>query len=315
MDTTLKVLGRTDDWVAVYKPVGVAVHRAQGASGKQSMLSSRVRDMVGRTVYVIDPLEINMSGCQLFALSSSTAKSFYKTPQEYTQTFITLVRGEAAALPKTVERPLRTKSEDESLSAITHFRVLGTSAEPRCSLILAQPATARRRQIQRHLNQLSHPILGDKAYGDNKVNAQWRGRGLGRLFLHRGRVQVGTDHPIDVVAPLPADLDRMLSTLPFAEAARKAEPLLFPHIDEHQVIDGVVYDRGMLAAAEEATTCNRDGHIDMRRARKLLLRALDGGEYTDIEKVTMAYIRANYTFTKKADFWFRTQFRSRGLSQ
>ena len=42
-------------------------------------------------------------------------------------------------------------------------------------------------------------------------------------------------------------------------------------------------------------------------AHRLIAAVTDGGKYTDTEKDTMEYIRANYKFTEEADSWFRSE--------
>lgn len=77
----------------------------------------------------------------------------------------------------------------------------------------------------------------------------------------------------------------------------------------YKTIDGVNYDREMLAIADAATEGKGDGRISVDDARKLITAVTDGGRYTDVEKTTMAYIRDNYKFTTEADEWFREEIR------
>ncbi len=77
----------------------------------------------------------------------------------------------------------------------------------------------------------------------------------------------------------------------------------------YKTIDGVHYDREMLAIAEKATEGQGDGRISLDDARLLIAAVTDGGRYTDVEKATMAYIRDHYKFTAEADDWFREEIR------
>ncbi len=77
----------------------------------------------------------------------------------------------------------------------------------------------------------------------------------------------------------------------------------------YKIIDGTKYDRQMLEIAESVTAGQGDGRISLEDAKKLLAAVTDGGSYTEIEKTTMAYIRANFRFTDEADEWFRTEIR------
>lgn len=70
------------------------------------------------------------------------------------------------------------------------------------------------------------------------------------------------------------------------------------------------YDAELLRIADSAVSGRGDGQISVDDAEKILWAVKDAGEYTDIEKKTIHYIRDNYKFTKKADTWFRKEIRS-----
>ena len=132
------------------------------------------------------------------AMSSPTA----------TKTYIALVRGEGILHGEDlkekgwfeVNRPI--KNEKGKLNdASTLFRFIASQAEshdesgdslrrPRVSLVLARPLTGRWHQIRRHLNGLSHPILGDTSHGNNKANKEWRKLNMPgeRTCLHLARL-------------------------------------------------------------------------------------------------------------------------------
>lgn len=75
------------------------------------------------------------------------------------------------------------------------------------------------------------------------------------------------------------------------------------------------YDRELLNIADAAIAGRGDGQISLDDAEKILWAVKDNGEYTDIEKKTIHYIRDNYKFTKKADAWFRKEIRSWAASK
>jgi 23S rRNA pseudouridine1911/1915/1917 synthase len=91
----------------------------------------------------------------------------------------------------------------------------------RTELLDAQPAgdhalvsvrvhVARRHQVRAHLAALGHPIAGDSVYGGETLP------GLARHFLHASELHF--THPrtaerVSVQAPLPAELQSVLTTL------------------------------------------------------------------------------------------------------
>lgn len=77
----------------------------------------------------------------------------------------------------------------------------------------------------------------------------------------------------------------------------------------YKTIDGVKYDGELLELAEKLTSGAGDGRLSTADAEQLLAAVKDGNSYTDTEKETMEYIRANYKWTDAADDWFRTEIR------
>lgn len=101
------------------------------------------------------------------------------------KTYVALVRGEGMLhgedLKKKgwfeVSRPIKDDS-GELKDATTLFNFVAGQAEtsfdrPRISLVLARPKQGRWHQIRRHLNGLSHPILGDSCHGVSKVREKY----------------------------------------------------------------------------------------------------------------------------------------------
>lgn len=158
------------------------------------------------------------------------------------KTYIALVRGEGIVKERnfmeegwfTVDRPI-TNERGKKNDAVTHFRFIagqdnggGTIDRPRASLVLCRPVTGRWHQIRKHLNGLSHPILGDAVHGDRYVNREWKERyGMlaERTCLHLARIDMEplvTSEPphativpgsgLHVSCPLAPDMRYMLQT-------------------------------------------------------------------------------------------------------
>ncbi|MDG1483619.1 MAG: hypothetical protein P8R54_28775 [Myxococcota bacterium] len=73
----------------------------------------------------------------------------------------------------------------------------------------------------------------------------------------------------------------------------------------YKQIDGIKYDRALLDAAIQAVSGRGDGRISAADAEALLALVTDGGAFTAVEQGTVAYMRENFTWTDKADRWFR----------
>lgn len=181
----------------------------------------RVRDALDRYVYPVHRLDRPTSGCLLFALSSEAVPPLQDALREGEKTYVALVRGVADRFDGvTIDRPLAKEGVDQE--AQTAIEVLASAPEPRCSLVLARPATGRFHQVRRHLAGVGHPILGDSTHGDTRVNRAWRERGLERLALHCYHLRLALqDGPLDVTAPIPPDLGAVIDGLPFAGVAHE----------------------------------------------------------------------------------------------
>ncbi len=78
----------------------------------------------------------------------------------------------------------------------------------------------------------------------------------------------------------------------------------------YKTIDGKKMDGNLLEMAEDAVAGIGDGRISKRDAEAMIESVMDAGDYTDIEKDTMEYIRDNFKWTEGADEWFRSQIAS-----
>ena len=71
--------------------------------------------------------------------------------------------------------------------------------------------TGRTHQIRVHLAAIGHPVVGDPVYAGSSPGEAY---GLERQFLHAARLAFEhpiTGAPVDVSAPLPADLAAALA--------------------------------------------------------------------------------------------------------
>ena len=116
-----------------------------------------------------------------------------------------------------IDHPVPKKEDGERVPALTRFTRVASSTVDRCSLVLARPETGRLHQIRRHLRHISHPLVGDVAYGSGVVNRHYRATyGLHRLALHAYRLAFR--HPVtgarvSVEARVPDDLGSALEQL------------------------------------------------------------------------------------------------------
>lgn len=243
---TVTVLEEGENHVVVSKPPSVVCHHSEWSGSRSSKhgppevpMLQRTREAIQERVNLIHRLDRGASGCLLLSKAASDEQGLEATSTlqtamsstSATKTYIALVRGEGILKERdfrkegwfVVDRPI--KDERGRLNdAVTHFRFLagqdngsGTIDRPRASLVLARPETGRWHQIRKHLNGLSHPIIGDTTHGDNRVNREWRnGRGMPgeRTCLHLLKLEIPPNpicpEGINVSSPLADDMMVML---------------------------------------------------------------------------------------------------------
>jgi len=109
---------------------------------------------------------------------------------------------------------------EEGKAAVTELTPVETFGD--VALVEARPLTGRTHQIRVHLRQAGAPLLVDPQYGrPEPVTERRLGGGsdavvLARTPLHAARLLVSGGEgvpPVDVSAPLPADMARALALL------------------------------------------------------------------------------------------------------
>jgi 23S rRNA pseudouridine1911/1915/1917 synthase len=178
---------------------------------------------------IIHRLDKETSGLLLVAKNDQVHKALAKLieKRQVKKTYITLTAGKLTPKSGTIEAPILktrgSKNEGKSVvspnekakMSITHYQVLEYIAH-KYTLLEVDLETGRTHQIRVHLQAISHPIIGDKLYGQKKVNDHFEKLGLNRQFLHAKELEF--THPISkkklrVTSDLPNDLQSILTQL------------------------------------------------------------------------------------------------------
>jgi len=192
-----------DDWLlAVHKPAGLLVHRSLVDRHETEFALQHARELNGGGhVYPIHRLDRPTSGLLLFARDPDTASVLGKALMagEVSKTYLAMVRGWSADSGR-VDHALREHASDRRdtaeqplREAVTHYRRLAVTEIPvaverypasRYSLLELCPETGRKHQLRRHMQHISHPIIGDTNYGRTRHNHYFAARfGFSRLML------------------------------------------------------------------------------------------------------------------------------------
>ncbi len=209
--------------LVVDKPAGVVVHPARGHRSGTLAQALAGRAQGGPEPWragIVHRLDRDTSGLLVVAKSEAVhrvlkaALSARRIEREY----LALVHGHPPASTGTIDAPIgrdrrvatRISTEtDRPREARTHFTVERRLA--RVALLRVCLETGRTHQIRAHMQAIGHPLVGDVVYGGPPAGES---HGLERQFLHA--VRLAFDHPIhdhqvDIVSPLPADLQAALT--------------------------------------------------------------------------------------------------------
>jgi len=212
MSARFEILLRTDAFVAVSKPVGIATIAERDLAAP--CLRSELERELGEKVYVVHRLDKEVSGLVLFARTAEAHRelSMAFEKREVKKTYLALVHGRPSWESILADQPIfafgsgrmgvdarRGKASETALSVLR----LGEAH----ALVEAQPITGRRHQIRVHLYAAGHAIAGDLRYGERELQARYP-----RLMLHSHRLELPARFgvgPID--CPTPSDFEAELA--------------------------------------------------------------------------------------------------------
>ncbi len=220
------IIYEDDSLLIVNKPSGTAVHGGSGLSFGVIEAFRALRPAC-KFLELVHRLDRDTSGILLLAKKRSALKHLHKQLQDKTvsKDYQALVKGHWPARVNSVNYPLRKNTlqsgerivrvdVEQGKPSLTRIKLLRSFVG--ASLIQASPVTGRTHQIRVHAAASGHPIACDPKYGVAQFSARMQQLGLNRLFLHASRIRFthpATDKPMDIVAPLPVELQRTVDLL------------------------------------------------------------------------------------------------------
>ncbi len=193
-----KVLYQDENLIAINKPAGYHVHPPEYRPEKvprHKIILHQLRDQVGQRLHPLHRLDVATSGVLVFALNPEAASGlggkFQR--QEIDKTYWAVIRGYVPD-EGVIDRELESDSSGLMVPASTRFRTLQRLEIPeavglkhssaRYSWVQVKPETGRFHQIRRHMNRISHPVIGDSDHGDSRHNRFFREKlGISGLCL------------------------------------------------------------------------------------------------------------------------------------
>ncbi len=191
----IKIIHEDELMIVVNKHSGLLTNSSTKERIKTAyaMINSHVqKENATNRVFIVNKLDRDTSGIIIFAKNEKVQKflieEFEKAIAE--QTYLALVEGEVRKEKDTLTSYMRqskalivhsSQNETYGDKAITNFEVL--KRRRGTTLLKVNVETKVKNQIRVHMQEMKHPIVGDKKYGA-KTNA------LGRLGLHLKTVQI-----------------------------------------------------------------------------------------------------------------------------
>ena len=182
----LDIVYQTDDFIIIYKPCGLSVHKDQNEIG----LTTLVAKQLGvPQVWLVHRLDKVTSGLLILALNAESAAEFFRLFSEHNIQKIYLAlsnqkpkkkQGLIVGDMQKARNGAWKLCQSKENPAITRFE--SVSCEPNLRLFILKPQTGKTHQLRVAMKSLGSPILGDALYGKNTEK-------IDRTYLHAARLQ------------------------------------------------------------------------------------------------------------------------------
>ena len=195
------ILYEDEDIILVKKPVNMLTHN-DSHGYKDNALDRMVDYLISKGDYnprleksfrpaFVNRLDRNTSGILIGAKNLKSLQDLNEAikNREIKKLYVTIVSGFVKAdfdvdinLKKTGNNVMKKASDNEGKRSLTEFKVLKSNED--YSLLSVNLITGRTHQIRASLKEKNLSIIGDRKYGDNRVNKIFRDKGLDSQFLH-----------------------------------------------------------------------------------------------------------------------------------
>ena len=182
----LDIVYQTDDFIIIYKPCGLSVHKDQSEIGLTILLAEQLGVP---QVWLVHRLDKVTSGLLILALNAESAAEFFRLFSEHhiKKTYLALSNQKPKKKQGLIVGDMQKARngawklcQSKENPAITRFK--SVSCEPNLRLFILKPQTGKTHQLRVAMKSLGSPILGDTLYGKNTEN-------IDRTYLHAARLQ------------------------------------------------------------------------------------------------------------------------------
>lgn len=182
----LDIVYQTDDFIIIYKPCGLSVHKDQSKIGLTTLLAEQLGVP---QVWLVHRLDKVTSGLLILALNAESAAEFFRLFSEHhiQKTYLALSNQKPKKKQGLIVGDMQKARNgawklcpSKENPAITRFE--SVSCEPNLRLFILKPQTGKTHQLRVAMKSLGSPILGDALYGKKTEK-------IDRTYLHAARLQ------------------------------------------------------------------------------------------------------------------------------
>lgn len=185
----LRILHEDEDIIVIHKDAGllsVASPQENELTAYRQLTAHVRKNNPKNRIFVLHRLDRDTSGVMMFAKSEQVQQAMQTAWKDvvHERSYVALVEGSVKKTEGTISSWLKESKTlkmysspypNDGQHAVTHYKVLQSNRK--LSLLEVQLETGRKNQIRVHMEDIGHPIVGDKKYG-SKVKF------INRLGLH-----------------------------------------------------------------------------------------------------------------------------------
>lgn len=215
VDFPLDILYEDEDLLLINKPAGIAVHPAALTEETATIAGAAAHYLHSESFHAVNRLDRGTTGVMAVAKTGfihARCMTMLHT-DDFQREYRAVCEGIPSPAEGDIDLPigraesslLKRQADPLGQPAHTHYEVLAASHGR--ALLRLTPTTGRTHQLRVHMAAIGHPLTGDWLYGieDRAL--------IARPALHSYHLRMMhplTGTTIDVTAPLPEDMQRLL---------------------------------------------------------------------------------------------------------
>lgn len=215
VDFPLDILYEDEDLLLINKPAGIAVHPAALTEETATIAGAAAHYLHSESFHAVNRLDRGTTGVMAVAKTGfihARCMAMLHT-DDFRREYRAVCEGIPSPAEGDIDLPigraesslLKRQADPLGQPAHTHYEVLAASQGR--ALLRLTPTTGRTHQLRVHMAAIGHPLTGDWLYGTEDRAL------IARPALHSYHLRMMhplTGTTIDVTAPLPEDMQRLL---------------------------------------------------------------------------------------------------------